>query len=171
MISIRKFLFCALMGLGTAILPGVSEAATVTLHWTAPGDDGTAGTAAQYDVRHSTSNITVANYGSATQATGEPTPKAAGQAEQFVISNLAANTTYYFAVKTADEAANWSTEIGDTHDPYGAIVTASMYGCGEQIAAMRERRNKGPRVGCHLLVQLWRMVQDREHTRFTRVTV
>jgi hypothetical protein len=27
------------------------------------------------------------------------------------------------------------------------------------------------RVGCHFLVQLWRMVQDRDHTRFTRVTV
>ena len=38
-------------------------------------------------------------------------------------------------------------------------------------SAMRERRNKRARVGCHFLVQLWRMVQDRDHTRFTRVTV
>ena len=36
---------------------------------------------------------------------------------------------------------------------------------------MRERRTKrAARVGCCLLVQLWHMVQDKEHTRFTRVT-
>lgn len=109
MISFRKITFCAVCVLAcTAILPAVSEAASVTLRWTASGDDGSVGTAAQYDVRYSTASITGGNYASATQATGEPAPKAAGQAEQFTITNLAANTTYYFAVKSADEAANWS---------------------------------------------------------------
>ena len=92
----------------TLILPAMAEAASVTLNWTASGDDGSVGTAAQYDVRYSTSNITNANFGNATQATGEPAPKVAGSAETFTISNLAANTTYYFALKAADEATNWS---------------------------------------------------------------
>lgn len=93
----------------TFALPSVADAASVTLRWTAPGDDGTVGTAAQYDVRYSTSNITNANWNNATQATGETAPKIAGSAEAFTLSNLAANTTYYFAIKSADEATNWST--------------------------------------------------------------
>ena len=91
-----------------AMLPVAAQAASVTLNWTAPGDDGTVGTAAQYDVRYSTSSITNGNFASATQASGEPAPKVAGSAETFTITNLAANTTYYFAIKTADEASNWS---------------------------------------------------------------
>jgi chitodextrinase len=90
------------------ILPAASQAASVTLRWTAPGDDGSVGTAAQYDVRYATGAITAGNWGSATQAANEPAPKVAGSAETFTITNLAANTTYYFAVKAADEATNWS---------------------------------------------------------------
>ena len=92
----------------TFTLPAIAEAASVTLNWTASGDDGSVGTAAQYDVRYATANITGANFASATQATGEPAPKVAGSAETFTITNLAANTTYYFALKAADEATNWS---------------------------------------------------------------
>ena len=45
------------------------------------GDDGSTGTATTYDLRYSTSPITAGNFASATQVTGEPAPKAAGQAE------------------------------------------------------------------------------------------
>ncbi len=81
---------------------------TITLTWTAPGDDGSTGTAAQYDLRYSTLTISDANWGSATTVTGEPTPKVAGSTETFVVTNLAAETTYYFAIKTADEVPLWS---------------------------------------------------------------
>ena len=81
---------------------------SLALQWTAPGDDGTTGTAAQYDVRYSTSPITEANWASATQVSGEPSPKAAGQQERFVVTYLSAGVAYYFAVKTADEKPNWS---------------------------------------------------------------
>lgn len=101
---VRLVCLCTL----TLILPAMAEAASVTLNWTSSGDDGSVGTAAQYDVRYSTANITNANFGNATQATGEPAPKVAGSAETFTISNLAANTTYFFALKAADEATNWS---------------------------------------------------------------
>jgi len=43
------------------------------------------------------------------QATGEPAPHAAGAAETFTVAGLVASTTYYFAIKTRDEASNWST--------------------------------------------------------------
>ena len=85
-----------------------STAASVTLNWTAPGDDANVGTAAQYDIRYSTATITTGNWASATQATGEPAPRVAGSAESFVVSGLSSSTTYYFAVMTADEVPNWS---------------------------------------------------------------
>ena len=80
----------------------------VTLTWTAPGDDGTTGTAAYYDIRYSTSSITDGNWAAAHQALGEPSPSPAGQPDTFVVTQLAPGTTYYFALKTADEKPNWS---------------------------------------------------------------
>ncbi|HEQ98413.1 MAG TPA: hypothetical protein ENO22_03620 [candidate division Zixibacteria bacterium] len=81
---------------------------SITLTWTAPGDDGNVGQAAQYDVRYSVSPITEQTWNSATQADGEPAPAPAGDPESFTVDGLEANTTYYFAIKTADEAGNWS---------------------------------------------------------------
>jgi phosphodiesterase/alkaline phosphatase D-like protein len=85
-----------------------SSSNSITLHWTAPGDDGGSGTASQYDVRYSLSNITDANFATATQAINEPAPGAGGTAETFTVSGLLPGTIYYFAIKTADEVPNWS---------------------------------------------------------------
>ena len=85
-----------------------STTVSVTLAWTAPGNDGNTGTAAHYDVRYSTSPLTDANWAFSMQAAGEPPPKAAGTAESFVVTGLAPGTRYYFAMKTADEKPNWS---------------------------------------------------------------
>jgi len=81
---------------------------TLTLSWTAPGDDGTTGMASQYDIRYSTSTITEANWASATQIENEPSPQSAGNTETLSINSLEPSTMYYFAIKTADEIPNWS---------------------------------------------------------------
>jgi len=81
---------------------------SVTLTWTAPGDDGNAGTASAYDIRYSTATITEANWGSASQCSGEPAPQVAGTAQTYEVTGLSPDTTYYFAAKTADEIPNWS---------------------------------------------------------------
>jgi hypothetical protein len=81
---------------------------SITLNWTAPGDDGDIGIATVYDIRYSTNPINNANWNSAIQAEGEPTPKPPGQVESFTVENLNPNTTYYFAVKAADDMMNWS---------------------------------------------------------------
>lgn len=81
---------------------------SITLSWTAPGDDGNIGTASEYDIRYSTAEITEANFGSATECTGEPSPQVSGSSEAFTVTGLSSNTTYYFAIKTADEVYNWS---------------------------------------------------------------
>ncbi|MFN8586436.1 MAG: S8 family serine peptidase [Candidatus Eisenbacteria bacterium] len=96
-----------------SIAPGtVSDLATVTpgsttmgLAWTATGDDGGTGRASRYDIRWSTSPITEANFGAATAVTG-PTPQVAGSAESFEVPGLAYGTTYFFALKAADEFGN-----------------------------------------------------------------
>ena len=81
---------------------------SLTLTWTAPGDDGITGTATSYDIRYSTSAINAGNWDAATQVTGEPAPTAAGTSQSLVIDNLKQNTTYYFAMKTSDEVPNTS---------------------------------------------------------------
>lgn len=100
----KKIIFLILLLTGMAY----AQTDSVTLYWTAPGDDSISGTATQYDIRYSTSTITDANWATATQVTGETAPKPAGQQETFVVRTLASNTTYYFAIKTVDEVGNWS---------------------------------------------------------------
>lgn len=81
---------------------------SITLTWTAPGDDDRTGTASEYDIRYSLATITAANWDAASQVTGEPSPQLAGSSEQFTVTGLESNTIYYFAIKVADEIPNWS---------------------------------------------------------------
>ncbi len=82
---------------------------SVTLQWTAPGDDGATGTAAQYDVRVSTSLITEGNFAAATRVNNAPAPQAAGTTQTMDVTGLTPSTTYWFAIKSADESGNWSS--------------------------------------------------------------
>ncbi|PIT92873.1 MAG: hypothetical protein COU08_00115 [Candidatus Harrisonbacteria bacterium CG10_big_fil_rev_8_21_14_0_10_42_17] len=99
----------------------------ITVSWTAPGDDGSTGTATSYDLRYSTSAITFGNFDSATTVTGEPTPSVAGTSESKVVSGLSAETTYYFALKTSDEVPN----ISDISNVPGLATTVAGSG-GEE---------------------------------------
>ena len=87
---------------------GTPTPSSITLTWTAPGNDGSTGIATCYDIRYSTSAINEGNWASATQVTGEPTPRPAGTSQSMVVSGLSPSTTYYFAIKTSDEASNTS---------------------------------------------------------------
>jgi hypothetical protein len=87
---------------------GVPTAHSVALSWTAPGDDGSQGTASAYDVRYSLEGITDANFAAATAATGAPIPDVAGTPELFIVSGLQPATTYFFALRTRDESSNVS---------------------------------------------------------------
>jgi phosphodiesterase/alkaline phosphatase D-like protein len=81
---------------------------TVALQWVATGDDSLTGTASAYDLRYSTSPITEANWASATQVSGEPTPAASGATQAYTVRGLSRQVTYYFAAKVSDEAGNLS---------------------------------------------------------------
>ncbi len=77
---------------------------SVTLRWTAPGDDGMIGRAQAYILVRSLAPITEANYSAATVISGVPAPQPAGSAETFTVTGLTPNTGYYFAIKTVDDA-------------------------------------------------------------------
>ena len=98
---------------------------SVTVAWTAPGDDGGFGTATRYDLRWSDAPIDDANFASA-QAAPTPAPRAAGTLETVTISGLASDRAYYVAVRTVDDRDNWSTVsntarvlTSDTRPPSG----------------------------------------------------
>lgn len=76
------------------------------LSWTAPGNDGTVGTANSYDIRYATTPITTSNWNSALQVTGEPTPLVSGTSQTYVLVGLLPATPYYVAIKTTDAAGN-----------------------------------------------------------------
>lgn len=79
---------------------------SVTLQWTATGDDGNSGNSSRYEVRYSTQPITPSNFVDAALAANLPQPQAPGSQETFEVTGLDPNTTYYFAVKAFDEAGN-----------------------------------------------------------------
>jgi len=95
--------------LGTAPMAHAQTTSnSVTLSWTTPGDDSLLGTASAFDLRYATSPITAGNFASASRWNAMPAPAASGTRQSVTVTGLAPNTTYYFAIKTADEVPNWA---------------------------------------------------------------
>ena len=102
-------LFCIALVTSTGEARAQQAWNSVTLNWTTPGDDSLSGTASQFDIRYSTSPITAANFASAARwTTGVPAPAATRSQQSVVVTGLSPSTTYWFAIKTADEVPNWA---------------------------------------------------------------
>lgn len=102
-------LFCIALVTSTGEAQAQQAWNSVTLNWTTPGDDSLSGTASQFDIRYSTSLITAANFASATRwTTGVPAPASTRTQQSVVVNGLSPSTTYWFAIKTADEVPNWA---------------------------------------------------------------
>jgi len=80
----------------------------VDLLWTSPGDDGDSGKAARYDIRYAKTSLSEENWLSATVFLNTMSPKESGINEATTVSGLESGVTYYFAIKTSDEALNES---------------------------------------------------------------
>lgn len=85
----------------TDVLNAGASNAGVVLLFTAPGANGTTGTASSYEMRYSTSTLAENNF-SAGQAVSLDPPQAAGAIEVSRVTGLAAATTYYFAVRASN---------------------------------------------------------------------
>ena len=81
---------------------------SVSLAWTSPGDDSLVGTASQYDMRVSTAPINLGNWGAASAIGGLPAPRVHGTRQNITVTGLSRDTVYYFALRTRDDAGNWS---------------------------------------------------------------
>ena len=94
-----------------AVAPALALAQTVDsvlVRWSAPGDDGSAGTATNYDLRVSESPITAGNFNQALQVPGMPAPLPSGTSQRVTVLGLTRGRTYYFAIRTVDNNGNWS---------------------------------------------------------------
>ncbi len=108
---------------------------SVSLRWSAQGDDHQTGVASSYDLRYDTIVISEASFAGATPVANVPSPQAPGTLEYFTVTDLDSDTKYYFAIKIGDEALNWSslsnTPTASTYDitAPGAItdLTAGDY--------------------------------------------
>jgi len=84
---------------------------TVLLTWTASGDDGRRGRASVYDIRHSFSpkmDPSGGHWDSATPIAYEISPSAVGRCDCLLVTDLEPDTLYYFGIRVADDALNWS---------------------------------------------------------------
>ena len=100
------------LGLLMLLLPVVARAQTdtVTVSWTAPGDDGNAGTATAYEIRMSLAPIDDTNWNAASIVVSDapPVPRVAGTRQRSVVRGLTRGTSYWFAIKAVDDAGNWA---------------------------------------------------------------
>lgn len=99
------------------------DSSKIVLNWTAPGDDGAIGTATVYDIRYSNAPINEDNWGTAGHVDGAPIPQKYGTNQSYTVEKLNAGTTYYFAIKTGDDALNWSAV---SNSPQGTTLQANI---------------------------------------------
>ncbi|MBA3052143.1 MAG: hypothetical protein FP827_03520, partial [Candidatus Omnitrophica bacterium] len=81
---------------------------SISLNWTASGDDGYSGTASGYIVRYATFTIDGSNWGRALDYNNDWQPQSSGTVEDHLLPGLMPGTTYYIALKTFDEKNNIS---------------------------------------------------------------
>jgi len=114
MLSILGIIFVIVtIGLLTNSCKVQADTKQVNIHfqWTTVGDDGLLGAASVYSLRYSMiSDSLVNNWNLCKSITGLPTPAAASGLIDSVNTSLNLNTetTYYFAIKAADNVNNWS---------------------------------------------------------------
>ncbi len=84
----------------------------MTVSWRAPGDDGSAGRSASYDLRYSLQAPEEENldgwFKDAIPVLDIPAPQQPGEPESYVLTGLNPSKAYYVAVRTSDEAGNVS---------------------------------------------------------------
>jgi hypothetical protein len=87
---------------------------SITLLWTAPGDDGNVGQVSSYQIRFSTSPVGIDTTSwwngipAGNRITLGPPLAPAGATDSTTVSGLTSGTTYYFILRALDEVANIS---------------------------------------------------------------
>ena len=92
---------------------GLVTKTTVALSWTAPGNDGSVGTASAYDLRYSNSpiadlDIDPTDFANATIVTGVPQPAVSGTPQSYTIAGLVPGSRFYIRMQAVDSWGNKS---------------------------------------------------------------
>ena len=132
-------------------------ATEVTFHWTATGDDGTAGVAAQFDLRYRTQLLSDATWDSALQVVDEPTPGPAGTPHSLLVYGLTPNTTYYAGIKAWDEMPHAS--------PLSNVVVVRTLP-GDNVPPGNIADLRVTHVGSNTLTVSWSSPGDDDRTGF-----
>jgi len=123
--------------------------ASLTVQFTASGDDGTDGTATAYDLRWSTAEITAETWSAANPVAPLPAPSPAGTLETITIDGLPPGTTCWVALIVIDDLGNESglsnVATGAT-DPAGPPGDANGDGCVNilDLVLVRNNINRDP---------------------------
>jgi len=85
------------------------DTTSMTLEWTASGDDGEQGTAQRYDLRYATTPIdSDDDFEAAIEVMDLPKPKTAGTTQSTEVTGLIPDSTYSFAIRAIDDGRNES---------------------------------------------------------------
>ncbi len=109
---------------------------SIQLNWTAVGDNGNEGFAAEYVIKVHTENITEENWGEIPEIEQTISPQIAGSTESFLITELESVTMYYAAVKVLDEAQNISNLSNVVNDQTTEIPDETPPGQISDLAAL-----------------------------------
>jgi hypothetical protein len=101
---------------------------SVVLGWTAPGGDGTVGSAARYELRVTAVRSEVTNFSSGVR-TDLPAPDAAGTPERFAFAVNAPGSRLYFCVRAVDAAGNAGA-------PSNVAILLLPVGGGTQVSTL-----------------------------------
>lgn len=109
----------------------------VRLQWTAPGDDGPVGLATAYHIRSAADSITEASWDAATPVAAPAVPAAPGTPEVWIVTGLNPGQTYWFTLRTLDDAGNESplSPSRSAQASISADVTAPAAATGFSAAA------------------------------------
>ncbi len=128
---------------------------SVTLTWTAPGDDlGTGGAVTSYDLRYSTDPIDTSSWSLATPVT-TGTPSQPGQTDTVTVTELSPGTTYYFALTSDDSAGNVS-DLSDVLQVTTAAPDLTPPAAVDDLAAIG--------VGSNALTLTWTATGDDDNS-------
>ncbi|MBN2030311.1 Ig-like domain-containing protein [bacterium] len=99
---------------------------SITLTWTAVGNDDYVGTAAAYDLRYSTNPIqTNSDFANANIISGLNTPQESGSPEIATITGLQPGTGYYFMIRAIDNWGNTIQNVNNMSDLVFAITASA----------------------------------------------
>ena len=125
---------------------------SVTLAWTAAGDDSTFGAASSHEVRYALAPITVLNWDQATSAAAAVAPAEVAGMLQITVAGLTPGTDYYFGVVATDDQG-WTSGLSNIVSAAAAdltVIRVNVDGSGDYPTI--ERAIGAAQVGDLILV-------------------